>query len=103
MAEMPAPESTEESKVQVKPEAVSGARQTSTDVESDVRRVYEGRQAQMRAIFASQPRRTIRISPELWGAETFVGINGYKFQIKNGERVSVPEQVAQLLEDMGRI
>lgn len=84
-------------------EVISAPQSVATEITGADRKVAEGRQARMREIFAKQPKRKIRISKELWGHETFVGINGYRFQIMNGVRVEVPEQVAQLLEDMGRI
>lgn len=61
------------------------------------------RHAEMRDILAKQPKVRIRISKEEFGHETFVGINGYKFQIQNGVSLEVPEQVADLLVKMGRI
>src|SRR5690242_4098724 len=56
---------------------------------------------EMRAHFAKQPKVRIRIRKEE-GDQT-VQINGYTFWIKAGERVDVPEQVAQILEDAGLI
>ena len=64
---------------------------------------FKGKGKRMAEILRAQPKRTIRISKELWGHETFVAINGYPFVIKNGERVEVPQQVAELLEEAGRI
>lgn len=64
---------------------------------------FKAKAKRMGDILRAQPKRRVRISKELWGNETFVGINGYKFVIQNGIPVEVPEQVAQLLEDMGRI
>ena len=35
--------------------------------------------------------------------DTYVGINGYGFRIKGKTKVEVPEQVADILEEAGRI
>ena len=64
---------------------------------------FAAKSKRMGEILRAQPKRRIRISKELFGVETFVGINGYKFVIQNGVAVEVPEQVAQLLEESGRI
>jgi hypothetical protein len=55
----------------------------------------------MREYFAKQPKRQIRIRKEL-GDQT-AQINGYTFLMKAGEKISVPEDVAVLLEDAGII
>lgn len=52
----------------------------------------------LREHFASQPKVTIRVADD-----QFVQINGYTFIIKGGERVSVPQGVADILEQSGRI
>lgn len=52
----------------------------------------------MRDHFASQPKRRIRVQEE-----QFLQVNGYSFRIMPGDFVHVPEQIAQMLEDSGRI
>jgi len=52
----------------------------------------------MRKHFAKQPKVTVRVQED-----TTVQINGYGFLIKGKTRVEVPEQVAQILEESGRI
>lgn len=53
---------------------------------------------QMRKYFEGQPKVTIKTREQEW-----VQINGYTFIIQAGERVEVPEDVAKILEDAGRI
>lgn len=55
----------------------------------------------MAAHFAKQPKRQIRIRKE--DGDQTTQINGYTHLIKAGEKVLVPEQVAELLEDAGII
>lgn len=52
----------------------------------------------MRDYYAKQEKVTIRTQEDEW-----VQVNGYTFIIKKGERVSVPKDIAQILEDAGRI
>lgn len=53
----------------------------------------------MRDHFSKQRKVSIKIP--LDRGEQWVQVNGYTFQIMAGERVNVPEQVAQILEDAG--
>jgi hypothetical protein len=55
-------------------------------------------QNRMRDYFAAQKKVSIKTRQDEW-----VQINGYTFIIKGGERVEVPEDVANLLEESGRI
>lgn len=52
----------------------------------------------MRDYFASQPKVSIKTREDEW-----VQVNGYTFIIKKGERVDVPTDVAEMLEEAGRI
>jgi len=54
--------------------------------------------ARMRDYFAAQPKVTIKCLED-----ERVQINGYVFIIKGGERVDVPKDVADLLEQSGKI
>jgi hypothetical protein len=55
-------------------------------------------QNRMRDYFAAQKKVAVKVSQDEW-----VQINGYVFIIKKGERVDVPEDVANLLEEAGRL
>jgi hypothetical protein len=52
----------------------------------------------MRDYFAGQPKVSIKCRED-----ERVQINGYVFIIKGGERVDVPKDVADILEESGRI
>jgi hypothetical protein len=52
----------------------------------------------MRDYFASQPKVSIKTREDEW-----VQVNGYTYIIKKGERVEVPVDIANLLEESGRI
>lgn len=52
----------------------------------------------MKAHFASRPKVSIRTRNDEW-----VQVNGYTLIIKAGERVEVPDEIATLLEESGRI
>jgi hypothetical protein len=52
----------------------------------------------MRDYYAKQEKVTIKCAEDQW-----VQVNGYTFIIKGGERVSVPKDIANLLEESGRI
>jgi hypothetical protein len=52
----------------------------------------------MRRWFASRPKVTIKVPDDTW-----VQLNGYTFIVKGGERVAVPDEVANILEEAGRI
>lgn len=52
----------------------------------------------MRAYFASRPKVSIKTKDDEW-----VQVNGYTFIIKKGERVEVPQDIADILEASGRI
>jgi hypothetical protein len=52
----------------------------------------------MRDYFASQPKTSIKTRDDEW-----VQVNGYTFIIKKGERVDVPQDIANILEESGRI
>jgi len=52
----------------------------------------------MKAYYAAQPRVSIKCQEDQW-----VQVNGYTFIIKGGERVMVPKDIADLLEEAGRI
>lgn len=47
---------------------------------------------------AAQEKVTIKVRED-----TYVGINGYGFQIQANTKVRVPQQVADILEESGRI
>lgn len=53
----------------------------------------------MRAHFAAQPKRRVKIRKESGPAPVFVSVNGYSFTVPVGVPVEVPEQVAQMLEE----
>lgn len=55
-------------------------------------------QNKMKNYFASRPKVSIKTQNDEW-----VQINGYTFIIKGGVRVEVPVDVADLLEESGRI
>jgi hypothetical protein len=52
----------------------------------------------MRDYYASQPKVSIKTREDEW-----VQVNGYTFIIKAGERVDVPKDIADILEESGRI
>lgn len=52
----------------------------------------------MRDYYAAQPKVSIKTREDEW-----VQVNGYTFIIKKGERVDVPKDIADILEDAGRI
>jgi hypothetical protein len=52
----------------------------------------------MREYFASRPKVTIKTREDEW-----VQVNGYTFIIQAGQRVEVPQDVADILEEAGRI
>ena len=52
----------------------------------------------MRDYYAAQPRVSVRPLNDEW-----VQVNGYTFIIKGGERVEVPRDIADMLEESGRI
>lgn len=52
----------------------------------------------MRDHFAAQKKVSVKCQKDEW-----VQVNGYTFIIKGGERVEVPEQIAQILDEAGRI
>jgi hypothetical protein len=52
----------------------------------------------MRDYYAKQEKVSIKCADDQW-----VQVNGYTFIIKGGERVSVPKDIADLLEASGRI
>jgi hypothetical protein len=52
----------------------------------------------MKAYFAAQPKVSVKCQEDQW-----VQVNGYTFIIKGGERVQVPQGVADILEESGRI
>jgi len=62
---------------------------------------HSSKLARMRAILAAQPTRRIRIRKED-GPQTVI-INGARTNIPAGIHVDVAEQIAQVLEDAGRI
>lgn len=57
----------------------------------------------MRALLAAEPKVRIRISRELFGAETVYRVNGFRLGIQNGISVEVPASVADYLASVGRI
>lgn len=52
----------------------------------------------MRDHLAKQPKVRVRLNED-----TLVQLNGWTVNIKGGEPVMVPQQIAQVLEDSGRI
>ena len=52
----------------------------------------------MRDYFAAQKKVSIKTREDEW-----VQVNGYTFIIKKGERVDVPEDIARMLDEAGRI
>lgn len=52
----------------------------------------------MRDHYAKQEKVSIKCAEDQW-----VQVNGYTFIIKGGERVSVPKDIADILEASGRI
>ena len=52
----------------------------------------------MREHFASQPKMLVKTN-----ADALVQINGYTFMVKAGEKVAVPEEIADMLEAGGYI
>jgi deoxycytidine triphosphate deaminase len=52
----------------------------------------------MRQYFAQQKKVSIKTREDQW-----VQVNGYTFIIKANERVEVPEDIANILEESGRI
>lgn len=55
-------------------------------------------EATMRDYYATQKRVSIKCANDEW-----VQVNGYTFIIKKGERVEVPSDIANILEESGRI
>ena len=52
----------------------------------------------MKKHYASQPKVSIKTREDEW-----VQVNGYTFIIKANERVEVPKDIADILEESGRI
>lgn len=52
----------------------------------------------MRDYFASRPKVAVKTREDEW-----VQVNGYTFIIKGGVRVEVPDDIANILEESGRI
>jgi hypothetical protein len=78
-------------------EVLSGeVREVKTDAAD--RRAHESDIARTKAALAAQPKVTVKVQED-----TYVGINGYGFLIKGKTKVEVPEQVAEILEEAGRI
>ncbi len=77
-------------------------------MEESVKHITDAELDKMAKVFGEQmkhsPKRTIKI-PKMEGAEPVVPviINGYQWRINRGERVEVPEIVAQVLENSGII
>jgi hypothetical protein len=69
---------------------------SATTTEED--RAALERTNRMREYFASRPKVTVKTREDEW-----VQINDYVFIIKGGERVEVPVDVADILEESGRI
>ena len=77
----------------VTPKAASVPKPTSAEDRSDV--LTEN---YMRDYYATQPKVTIKTRDDEW-----VQVNGYTFIIKGGVRVEVPKDIADILEEAGRI
>lgn len=64
---------------------------------------------EIKRILSEQPKRTIKLyqvpenSTDNPLPDEFVSINGYPFVIKRGVNVDVPETVAEVLEQAGRL
>lgn len=84
-------------------ETLTASPAAATNISPDDEKQFQARIDKIGEMLKGEPRKRVRISKELWGHETFVGINGYRFQIQNGVNVEVPETVEKLLIDMGRI
>jgi len=82
------------------PEAKAAPRDERAVIETLPRDEAEDKKvfADMKAYFASRPKVSIKTREDEW-----VQINGYTFIIKGGERVEVPQDVADILEETGRI
>lgn len=52
----------------------------------------------MRDYYAAQPKVSVKPREDQW-----VQVNDYTFIIKGGERVDVPKDIADILEESGRI
>jgi hypothetical protein len=52
----------------------------------------------MRDYYAKQPKVQVKCREDQW-----VQVNGYTFIIKGGEKVMVPKDIADVLEECGRI
>jgi hypothetical protein len=77
----------------VTPKAASADKPTSAEDRAD-----KFTENTMRDYFAAQPKVSIRTREDEW-----VQVNGYTFIIKKGERVEVPKDIADILEESGRI
>lgn len=77
----------------VTPKPVSADKPTSEEQRQDA-----FTENTMRDYYAAQPKVSIKTREDEW-----VQVNGYTFIIKKGERVEVPKDIADILEESGRI
>jgi hypothetical protein len=77
----------------VVPKAAAVPKATSAEERADV--LTEN---YMRDYYAAQPKVSIKTRDDEW-----VQVNGYTFIIKGGMRVEVPKDIADILEEAGRI
>lgn len=62
------------------------------------RDAHSTKRQKMRLLLASQPKVRVRLAED-----TYININGHPLRIQGGVRVDVPELVAEILEQAGRI
>lgn len=73
---------------------------TAPATSDSAERAHQSLIDRMRVELAAQPKRTVKVRND---GDVFVQINGYSFLIQPDVKVSVPEPVADLLDEAGYI
>lgn len=78
--------------------ALEGITDTEAQLQAQARKISTV--DKMRAHFAAQPKRRIKIRQEGANKQPVpVSVNGYSFLVPTGVMVEVPEQIAEILEE----
>jgi hypothetical protein len=76
-----------------------GPAAATADIEDGATRVeFENDLSRTKKALEAQPKVQVKVQED-----TLVSINGYQFLIKAKTKVAVPQQVAEILEEAGRI
>lgn len=98
--EVPAPALSEDAAQADSEDLVAPAVVSPTAVEfsGDDRKRHESRITRQKEFLAGQRKVPVKVK-----TDTFIQINGYTMQLQPNVKVMVPEQVAEILEEAGRI